>query len=172
MIKRLLVVAVAAVTLAGCANESMSGDVYSSSQAKQVQNVTYGTLVSVRPVKIQGGEGSNALGMIGGAVIGGLLGNTVGGGTGRTLATAAAPSPAARRATASVKWPAVPQATSWKSKPTRKRTSWWYRKRATPSSAQDSACAWRAWATPSPSLRCKSVGDKRQTGGNRLRFYF
>ncbi|AVU35254.1 glycine zipper 2TM domain-containing protein [Serratia marcescens] len=88
MIKRLLVVAVAAVTLAGCANESMSGDVYSSSQAKQVQNVTYGTLVSVRPVKIQGGEGSNALGMIGGAVIGGLLGNTVGGGTGRTLATA------------------------------------------------------------------------------------
>jgi outer membrane lipoprotein SlyB len=52
MIKRLLVVAVAAVTLAGCANESMSGDVYSSSQAKQVQNVTYGTLVSVRPVKI------------------------------------------------------------------------------------------------------------------------
>lgn len=89
MIKRLLVVAVAAVTLAGCANESMSGDVYSSSQAKQVQNVTYGTLVSVRPVKIEGGEGSNALGMIGGAVIGGLLGNTVGGGTGRTLATAA-----------------------------------------------------------------------------------
>lgn len=56
MIKRLLVVAVAAVTLAGCANESMSGDVYSSSQAKQVQNVTYGTLVSVRPVKIQGGK--------------------------------------------------------------------------------------------------------------------
>ena len=53
MIKRLLVVAVAAVTLAGCANESMSGDVYSSSQAKQVQNVTYGTLVSVRPVKIR-----------------------------------------------------------------------------------------------------------------------
>ena len=85
MIKRLLVVAVAAVTLAGCANESMSGDVYSSSQAKQVQTVTYGTLVSVRPVKIQGGEGSNAMGMIGGAVIGGLLGNTVGGGTGRKL---------------------------------------------------------------------------------------
>ncbi len=51
MIKRLLVVAIAAVTLAGCANESMSGDVYSASQAKQVQTVTYGTLVSVRPVR-------------------------------------------------------------------------------------------------------------------------
>ncbi|GAA3892180.1 MULTISPECIES: glycine zipper 2TM domain-containing protein [Gibbsiella] len=89
MIKRLIVVAIAAVTLAGCANESMSGDVYSSSQAKQIQTVTYGTLVSVRPVKIQGDESSNTIGAVGGAVLGGLLGNTIGGGTGRTLATAA-----------------------------------------------------------------------------------
>lgn len=89
MIKRLIVVAIAAVTLAGCANESMSGDVYSSSQAKQIQTVTFGTLVSVRPVKIQGDESSNTIGAVGGAVLGGLLGNTIGGGTGRTLATAA-----------------------------------------------------------------------------------
>lgn len=89
MIKRLIVVAIAAVTLAGCANESMSGDVYSSSQAKQIQTVTFGTLVSVRPVQIQGDESSNTIGAVGGAVLGGLLGNTIGGGTGRTLATAA-----------------------------------------------------------------------------------
>ncbi|CAI1507342.1 Outer membrane lipoprotein slyB precursor [Serratia ficaria] len=89
MIKRLLVVAIAAVTLAGCSNDSMSGDVYSASQAKQVQTVRYGTLVSVRPVKIQGEGGSNMIGTIGGAVLGGLLGNTIGGGTGRSLATAA-----------------------------------------------------------------------------------
>ena len=89
MSKRLLVVAIAAVTLAVCANYSMSVDVYSASQAKQVQTVTYGTLVSVRPVKIQGGETSNTIGAIGGAVLGGFLGNTVGGGTGRSLATAA-----------------------------------------------------------------------------------
>jgi uncharacterized protein YcfJ len=79
MIKRLLVVAIAAVTLAGCSNDSMSGDVYSASQAKQVQNVRYGTLVSVRPVKIQGEGGSNMIGTIGGAVLGGFLGNTIGG---------------------------------------------------------------------------------------------
>ncbi|MBT9433139.1 outer membrane lipoprotein SlyB [Candidatus Sodalis endolongispinus] len=90
MMKRLIVVALAGITLAGCANNNtLSGDVYSASDAKQVQSVTYGTLVGVRPVQIQGGEDSNVIGAIGGAVLGGFLGNTVGGGSGRSLATAA-----------------------------------------------------------------------------------
>lgn len=90
MMKRLIVVALAGMTLAGCANNStLSGDVYSASEAKQVQSVTYGTLVGVRSVQIQGGEDSNVIGAIGGAVLGGFLGNTVGGGSGRSLATAA-----------------------------------------------------------------------------------
>ncbi len=89
MIKRFVAVALAGITLAGCVNnDTLSGDVYCASEAKQVQNVTYGTLVSVRPVKLQGGDNSNVIGAIGGAVLGGFLGNTVGGGTGRTLATA------------------------------------------------------------------------------------
>ncbi|NDL63099.1 outer membrane lipoprotein SlyB [Acerihabitans arboris] len=91
MMKRLLVITLAGLTLTGCAsNNSLSGDVYSASEAKQVQNVTYGTLVGVRPVQIQGGEeGTNVIGAIGGAVLGGFLGNTIGGGSGRSLATAA-----------------------------------------------------------------------------------
>ncbi|WP_413738948.1 outer membrane lipoprotein SlyB [Sodalis sp. RH21] len=90
MMKRLLVVTLAGLTLAGCAsNNSLSGDVYSASEAKQVQSVTYGTLVGVRPVQIQGGDDSNVIGALGGAVLGGFLGNTLGGGTGRSLATAA-----------------------------------------------------------------------------------
>ncbi|MBV6820228.1 glycine zipper 2TM domain-containing protein [Rahnella sp. PD12R] len=90
MIKRLLVVALAGATLAGCVNDnSLSGDVYSASQAKQIQQVTYGTIVSARPVQIQGGDDANIVGALGGAVLGGFLGNTVGGGTGRSLATAA-----------------------------------------------------------------------------------
>lgn len=89
MIKRIATLAVAASLLAGCVNDnSLSGDVYSASEAKQVQSVTYGTLVSVRPVKIQGGDSSSPLGAIGGAIIGGFLGNTLGGGAGRSLATA------------------------------------------------------------------------------------
>ncbi|MDU6412531.1 MAG: glycine zipper 2TM domain-containing protein [Yersiniaceae bacterium] len=90
MIKRLLVVALTGATLAGCVNDSgLSGDVYTADQAKQVQNVTYGTIVSTRAVQIQGGEENNVIGAIGGAVLGGFLGNTIGGGSGRSLATAA-----------------------------------------------------------------------------------
>ena len=89
MIKRLTTLAVAACVLTGCVNDnSLSGDVYSASEAKQVQSVSYGTLVSVRAVKIQGGDNNSMLGAIGGAVLGGFLGNTVGGGAGRSLATA------------------------------------------------------------------------------------
>lgn len=73
MMKRLLVVTLAGITLAGCANTStLSGDVYSASEAKQVQTVTYGTIVSTRPVQIQAGEDSNVIGALGGAVLGGF----------------------------------------------------------------------------------------------------
>lgn len=77
MIKRVLAVSLMGLSLAGCVNnDSLSGDVYTASEAKQVQNVTYGTIVNVRPVQIQGGDDSNVIGAIGGAVLGGFLGNT------------------------------------------------------------------------------------------------
>lgn len=88
--KCLMMVALVSIMLSGCANNSaLSGDVYSAAEAKQVQSVTYGTLVGVRPVQIQGSENSNVIGALSGAVLGGLLGNTIGGGTGRNLATVA-----------------------------------------------------------------------------------
>lgn len=90
MISRVLVVSLVGLTLAGCANTStLSGDVYSASEAKQVQNVTYGRITHVRQVQIQAGNDTNLIGTLGGAVLGGFLGNTIGGGTGRSLATAA-----------------------------------------------------------------------------------
>lgn len=90
MLKQVLIGVVAVTSLAGCVNTStLSGDTYSAGQAKQVQTVTYGTVLNVRPVNIQAGGDENILGAIGGAVLGGLLGNTIGGGTGNTLATAA-----------------------------------------------------------------------------------
>lgn len=90
MIKRVLALSLVSLTLAGCVNDSnLSGDVYNASEAKQVQSVAYGTIIHIRPVKLQSGGDENVIGAIGGAVLGGLLGNTVGGGTGRTLATAA-----------------------------------------------------------------------------------
>ncbi|HSH47376.1 MAG TPA: glycine zipper 2TM domain-containing protein [Halomonas sp.] len=90
--KRLIpVLAVSALTLAGCANTSpYSGNVYTGSQAKTAQSVTLGTISALRPVQIQAdSRAGGLLGTGGGAVIGGLLGDQVGGGSGRRLATAA-----------------------------------------------------------------------------------
>lgn len=89
--KKYLTILFVSTMVAGCANTDIySSDVYSGSQAKQVQSVSYGTLVSARPVKIQAGnETGNVIGTVGGAVLGGFLGNTIGGGSGRSLATAA-----------------------------------------------------------------------------------
>ncbi|WP_434126536.1 glycine zipper 2TM domain-containing protein [Klebsiella quasipneumoniae] len=81
--------AIVLLGLAGCTNTShLSGDVHSASTAGRVQQVFYGTLVSVRAVQIQAGDENNALGALAGGVIGGLAGNTVGGGSGRRLTTA------------------------------------------------------------------------------------
>ena len=85
--KKMTMIGLAVLTLAGCTNSGQySGYVYSGGQAKTVQSVSYGTIVNVRPVTIQG-EGSG-LGAISGAVLGGLVGNTMGGGKGRNLTTA------------------------------------------------------------------------------------
>lgn len=74
MIKRVLVVSMVGLSLVGCVNnDTLSGDVYTASEAKQVQNVSYGTIVNVRQVQIQGGDDSNVIGAIGGAVLGGFL---------------------------------------------------------------------------------------------------
>lgn len=89
MTKIILVIAITAAVLSGCsANRTSSGDTFTAAQARQVHTVTYGTVVSVRPVTIQGGDGTNVAGTLGGAVVGGFLGNTIGGGSGRNLATA------------------------------------------------------------------------------------
>lgn len=85
-----IVIAMAMALLSGCANNrTSSGDTFTAAQARQVHTVTYGTLISVRPITIQGGTGENVAGTLGGTVLGGFLGNTVGGGSGRSLATAA-----------------------------------------------------------------------------------
>ena len=90
--KRLLpVLAIGALTLAGCANTApLGGNVYTGSQAGASQTVTFGTIEAVRVVQIQAdSRAGGIIGTGGGAVIGGLLGRQVGGGSGRDLATAA-----------------------------------------------------------------------------------
>ena len=76
------------LTLVGCANTDIySGSVYSSSQAKEARSISYGTIVSVRDVKIQA-DNQGVLGTLGGGALGGVAGSTIGGGSGRAVATA------------------------------------------------------------------------------------
>lgn len=71
--------------LASCAQDSLSGDVYSRDEARSGQSVNSGRVTSVRYVKIEGGnQGGALLGGIGG----GALGSTIG--SGRASNTAGA----------------------------------------------------------------------------------
>jgi outer membrane lipoprotein SlyB len=67
-----------------CAQDTLTGDTVSRGEAGRSQNVRTGTVTSIRNVNIQG---ESLGGTLVGAGIGGLLGNQIGGGSGRTAAT-------------------------------------------------------------------------------------
>jgi outer membrane lipoprotein SlyB len=73
----------AAAALAGCAT-SGPGD-YSQREARGVATVSYGTVESVRPVKLN--EDHAPVGTVAGAAIGGIAGSTLGHGSGGALGT-------------------------------------------------------------------------------------
>ena len=86
--KKIALAILMSLTLVGCANEDIyGGNVYSGAQAKEARSLSYGTIVSTRPVKIQS-DNQGVVGTIGGGAIGGIAGSAIGGGTGRALATA------------------------------------------------------------------------------------
>lgn len=86
--KKIALAILMSLTIVGCANEDIyGGNVYSGAQAKEARSISYGTIVSTRPVKIQS-DNQGVVGTIGGGAIGGIAGSTIGGGTGRALATA------------------------------------------------------------------------------------
>lgn len=71
--------------LQGCAS-SLSGDTYSRSEARKVQNVEYAWVDAVKPVIIEGRTDS-PLGAGAGAIVGGIAGSTLGGGKGSSITT-------------------------------------------------------------------------------------
>lgn len=82
--KTILTIAALPLFFASCAQQSLTGDSYSRSEAGRAQTVQRGRISSIRYVKI---EGDSTGGMILGGVAGGVLGHQVGKGAGRTLAT-------------------------------------------------------------------------------------
>lgn len=78
-----LSLAVAALAVGGCAS-NLSGDTYTRDEARAVQIVRMGTIVSLRPVRIEGTK--TPIGAGAGAVVGGIGGSTVGSGRGSAVA--------------------------------------------------------------------------------------
>lgn len=81
-----MVVVVAAGWLAGCATPSLTGETYSRSEARKVQQVRYGTVLSVTPVVIEG-RSDGIVGTGAGAIIGGIAASEIGQGKGSTIAS-------------------------------------------------------------------------------------
>ncbi len=69
--------------LAGCATNSSSGSVYSTSESRREATVRMGVVESVRQVTIEGGKGP--VGVIAGGAVGGVAGSNIGGGRGSTI---------------------------------------------------------------------------------------
>lgn len=67
----------AVALLGSCAQQSLSGDVYSRGEARQGQSVQTGRITALRPVKI---EGNTEAGSLLGTIAGGVLGSNIGGG--------------------------------------------------------------------------------------------
>jgi len=85
MRRSIYVASFTALTLAlgGCAS-SLTGDTYSRDEARAVRTVRYGTIESLRPVKIEGTK--TPIGTGAGAVVGGVAGSGIGGGRGSAVA--------------------------------------------------------------------------------------
>jgi len=80
----LLFAIVIPLLLVSCAQDTLTGDTVSRSEAGRTQAVRKGTITSIRDVNIQG---SGTAGTVVGAGVGGLAANQIGGGSGRRAAT-------------------------------------------------------------------------------------
>ncbi|MEC6797575.1 MULTISPECIES: glycine zipper 2TM domain-containing protein [Photobacterium] len=83
---KILAVVIIASTLglAGCAANPY-GDAYNVNDARQMQQVYYGTVVRTQAVTLNGN--GNGIGTLAGGAIGGILGSGVGGGKGAEIAS-------------------------------------------------------------------------------------
>ena len=72
-----------ALALGGCVS-SLTGDTYSRGEARTVQTVRMGSIVSLRPVRIEGTK--TPIGAGAGSIVGGVAGSGVGEGRGSAVA--------------------------------------------------------------------------------------
>ncbi|MEH6444463.1 MAG: glycine zipper 2TM domain-containing protein [Oceanospirillaceae bacterium] len=82
---KLYLLVAALFILTGCAS-NLTGDNYSASEARKVQEVSFGVVIAQRPVIIDGRQ-NGLLGTAAGGVLGGVIASNVGGGNGKDIAT-------------------------------------------------------------------------------------
>lgn len=82
----------ATIVISGCANsnpqQTESGP-YSYQRSSQAYSNSYGSIESIQVIQVGNNQRTSGAGVVAGAVIGGLLGNQIGGGSGRDVATVA-----------------------------------------------------------------------------------
>lgn len=82
--KKLALALAAAMALSGCA-QGLGGGTYSRGEARRAMTVQFGTVDSVRAVRLEGTK--TPIGSVAGAAVGGIAGSSVGGGRGAAVAT-------------------------------------------------------------------------------------
>jgi outer membrane lipoprotein SlyB len=80
--RALLLASVALIGVSGCAG-SLTGDTYSRGEARRAMVVKFGTVQSVRLVKLEGTK--SPVGTIAGGAIGGIAGSSIGRGKGAAV---------------------------------------------------------------------------------------
>lgn len=73
-----------ALGLSGCAS-GLGGGTYQRAEARRAMTVQYATVEAVRPVQLEGTK--TPVGTVAGAAVGGIAGNSIGGGRGQAIAT-------------------------------------------------------------------------------------
>jgi len=79
-----IIISLLTLGLTGCVS-GLQGSTYSRSEARQVQEVEFGTVLSTNPVVIEGKQ--SGAGQLPGAIIGGVAGSSVGEGKGQQIFT-------------------------------------------------------------------------------------
>jgi outer membrane lipoprotein SlyB len=88
MLRYAIIIPVALFGLAGC--DATTGQGYTQSgQVSQRQVAQYGTVIGVRTVRVQSGNGNQVAGAVVGGVAGAIVGNQFGKGSGKDLMTGA-----------------------------------------------------------------------------------
>ncbi|WP_035068703.1 glycine zipper 2TM domain-containing protein [Nitratidesulfovibrio termitidis] len=83
-LKALVTLLILGLAISGCA-QTYGGGTYKGGQTRMSHTVQYGTVEQISDSVIE--DSPSGLGALGGAVVGGVLGNMIGGGKGRVLTT-------------------------------------------------------------------------------------